>query len=97
MSVPSVTKDDIFLAILAMDTYHRGVNSGLGETNVGLGFALGTQIGEATIAAYENKDASIGFVAFRYSWDVGGGGQNIKTVYAYRGTDRTFSLNFSRA
>lgn len=90
MPIPSVTRDDIFLAILAMDTYHRGVHSGVGENREdGLGSAIGTQIGTANIAGYKNLDTpddgseAIGFVAFRYSW-------NGKIVYAYRGTDRGF-------
>lgn len=100
MPIPSVTKDDIFLAILAMDTYHRGVNAGIQVAGLGIGGdGVGTQIGTATIVQNsqdgypqgETPEDNVGFYAIRYNWDVAGDGQNIKTVYAYRGTDRGFA------
>lgn len=89
MPIPNVTKDDVFLAILAMDTYHRGGHAGLGE-NSGLLETVGTQIGTASIARTTESDPeekaaaqAVGFYAIEYNW-------NDKNVYAYRGTDKGF-------
>lgn len=71
--------DDLFLAILAMDSYNRGYNAGLGDPQTGL---AGTQIGNATLA--QRSDTSQGstavaasFFAQAYTW-------NGQTVISYR-------------
>lgn len=87
MAIPTVTKDDLFLAILAMDTYHRGVNQGVKVSGEAVdSAAAGNEIGLARIEESTDKslDDAIGFFAIQYSW-------NGKDVYAYRGTDRGFS------
>ena len=74
--------NELFLSILAMDSYNRGYGEGI----EGLGGA-GTQIGNATI-----KDSDIpayseqaGFYAVAYNW-------NGQTVISYRGTDNIGAL-----
>ena len=75
------TSRDLFLAILALDSYNRGYNPGL----TGLSEAVGTQIGTATITK-TTKDANqaASFYATAYTW-------NGETVISYRGT--TFDGN----
>jgi len=83
--------DELMLAILAMDAYNRGYNSGIvglnGNAQTGLG--LSGQIGSARIDANSDilKDAdgnpldqAASFFAISYSW-------NGQTVISYRGTD----------
>ena len=73
--------EDLFLAILAMDAYNRGYNSGVGDPNIGLG---GTSIGNATIGpAAANQGASF----FAQSYTLNG-----KTIIAYRGTDDVVNI-----
>lgn len=88
----SVTERDLFLAILAMDSYNRGNGAGIndggtGDTN-GLGDASdgSVRIGNATIT-YNLQDAGItdaaqaaGFYAVAYETQYG-------TVISCRGTD----------
>lgn len=77
--------NDLFMAILAMDTYNRGYNPAIS----GLSDAAGTQIGNATLQSTSAtklpqgvaEDAS--FYAQSYTW-------NGQTVIAYRGTDAWF-------
>ncbi len=80
---------DLFLAILSMDAYNRGYAAGIsdggaGDTD-GLGDAVGTQIGNATIAAKSSSEANsdgvaAGFYAVAYDTQYG-------KVISYRGTD----------
>jgi len=66
--------DDLFQAILAMDSYNRGYDPGLAVTGSQIGYAfLGLSKGNQ-----EAKDAS--FFAQAYNW-LG------QTVISYRGTD----------
>ena len=69
---------DLFLSILALDSYNRGYDSGLS----GLSNLIGTRIGNATIKADDvsQKAKDAGFYAVAYEWDG-------KTVISYRGTD----------
>ncbi|MDX2290390.1 MAG: hypothetical protein NW217_16415 [Hyphomicrobiaceae bacterium] len=83
---------DIFLAILSMDTYHRGYNAGLTSNGLGIGASdwqliIGNQVGNATISnvAADSDAEEIGFYAAAYSW-------NGETVIAYRGTDDDFAI-----
>jgi hypothetical protein len=72
--------NDLFRAILAMDSYNRGYNPGIALT--------GSQIGNATLAL-NSLDPAAGmpggqaasFFAQAYSW-------NGATVISYRGTDQ---------
>jgi len=75
--------NDLFMAILAMDSYNRGYNSGIAALT-------GTSIGNATIGAdssiltdsngNDGVDEAVSFYAQSYTW-------NGQTVIAYRGTD----------
>jgi hypothetical protein len=76
--------NDLFLAILAMDSYNRGYDPGMEVT--------GAQIGNATLglsstdtAAGTPDGVTVGFYALSYSW-------NGQTVISYRGTDDTLGL-----
>ncbi len=84
----SISKD-LFLAILGLDSYNRGYNSGI-ELNDGEGAGeIGASIGAATVinesdvlpgsAAFE-----AGFYAVAYDTPYG-------TVISYRGTDNLFN------
>jgi hypothetical protein len=66
--------NDLFMAILAMDSYNRGYNPGL---NI-----VGNQIGNASIglAKGDQEAVAASFFAQAYTW-------NTKTVISYRGTD----------
>ena len=82
MNGPDITEESLFHAILALDVYHRGTNSGLKDlTGQGI-----TKVGTATLQASSAKklEEDIGFVAFQYELDDG------TNVYGYRGTDRGF-------
>ena len=72
--------EDLFRAILAMDAYNRGYNSGIAN----LSDALGAQIGNATIAlrtlSTDMDSVKASFYAIAYNWNGG-------TVISYRGTD----------
>jgi len=80
---------DMFMAILAMDSYNRGYEAGIGDgQNVvngvdedGLG-AEGSQIGNAVVIQQDISEAAeaAGFYAVAYQW-------NGETVISYRGTD----------
>jgi Lipase (class 3) len=69
---------DLFLSILALDSYNRGYNSGV----AGLSDNVGTQIGNASIVDKKGDQAAqaTGFYATAYS--LGG-----ETIISYRGTD----------
>lgn len=74
--------DDVFRAILAIDSYNRGYNSGI---NFGPNSdAIGTQIGNATISARTAPDdtaaRAASFYALAYNW-------NNHQIISYRGTD----------
>lgn len=82
--------NELFLAILAMDSYNRGYGAGLGDgVNVdgqgvdvdGLGEA-GAQIGTATVLNVPLPEGSeaAGFYAVAYAW-------NGQTVISCRGTN----------
>lgn len=76
--------NDLFLSILAMDTYNRGYNAGV----KGLKDTPDTYIGTARIASDTTKDPDAfdaGFYAIAYEFS----GQ---TVLAFRGTDN-YSLS----
>ena len=75
--------EDLFLAILAMDSYNRGYNAGL---NLAVFGVSGTQIGNAEIRTDElplGYEAA-SFFAQAYSW-------NGRTVISYRGTRKGFT------
>lgn len=81
---------DLFLAILAMDSYNRGYNAGLGDPVTGL---TGTQIGTATRRT--DIDLPAGSEAasfFAQAYTLGSG----QTVISYRGTAKR-PLNQSAA
>ena len=77
---------DLFLSILAMDSYNRGYDQG---TLIGSGDStsnqneIGRQIGYATITAQDISSAAkaVGFYALSYEW-------NGQTVISYRGTNQ---------
>lgn len=75
--------NDLFLAILAMDSYNRGYNAGLKlDPTV-------TQIGNATLGRAIDADIDLdavaaSFFAQAYTWNGEGNG---RTVISYRGTD----------
>ncbi len=76
---------ELFLSILAMDSYNRGYGAGV----AGLSNAVGTLIGTAHIAR-RTEDGDIlaqqaGFYGIAYDW-------NGETVISFRGTDN-FSAN----
>ena len=82
---------DLFLSILAMDSYNRGYDAGIN----GLSQDSGTRIGNAFVSL--NADdvggvaRSAGFYALSYEW-------NGQTVISYRGTNpfnvQAFYLDF---
>jgi hypothetical protein len=85
----TVSDKDLFLAILAMDSYNRGYNAGIEDGDVsdrnGLGDSVGTQIGTATITLASDSrpispEVAAGFYAVAYQTQYG-------TVISYRGTD----------
>jgi hypothetical protein len=71
--------DDLFFAILSMDAYNRGYNSGMGNPNTGL---PGSQLGTATLLNEQLPQGfeTASFYAKAYDW-------NGTTVISYRGTD----------
>ena len=71
--------NDVFRAILALDSYNRGYHPGI----EGLSSAVGTNIGMATIIGDDGQQAAqdIGFYAIAYEW-------NGETIISYRGTDQ---------
>ena len=84
---------DLFLAILAMDSYNRGYNAGIGPIGVGLG--LTGQIGNATIGINSNaldqpglidRDQAASFYAQSYSLNIasptGDGPVTQQTLYS---------------
>jgi hypothetical protein len=83
------TSKDLLLAILALDSYNRGYNVGIG----GLSQDPGTKIGNATVGKNAQTDLSpgtaqaAGFYAVSYTLTSG------ETVISYRGTDNPISLS----
>jgi len=79
----SISKD-LFLAILAMDSYNRGYNPG-----VILPSNSGTQIGLANVGRYTNQDgqeqATVAASFFAQAYTLNG-----ETIISYRGTDTEF-------
>lgn len=79
---------DLFMAILSMDSYNRGYAAGIGSEADGLGSASDrtVKIGNATISGnladygLAAEAQAAGFYAVAYDWQ----GQ---TVISYRGTD----------
>lgn len=74
---------DLFLAILALDSYHRGYDPGIIVTGDRLGNA---QIGVSSNILGEQRTKSASFYAQAYTW-------NGKTIISYRGTDNTSPLS----
>ena len=77
--------EDVFRAILAMDSYNRGYGAGV----TGLLDTQGTQIGTAAISgrsssAENSPEVNADFYAVAYNW-------NGETVISYRGTDNIWS------
>jgi hypothetical protein len=78
--------EKLFLAILAMDAYNRGYNSGfISNSQNALAGIGGIQIGNANVGSNSgilgpNVDVSKSFFAQSYTW-------SNKTVISYRGTD----------
>lgn len=68
--------EDLFLALLALDSYNRGTGAGLAGLPSTGGFGSATLLAAALPPGAE----AAGFVATVYSW-------NGKTVISYRGTD----------
>ena len=82
---PTVSYDNIHLAILAMDTYHRRINSGLKNlSEAGLNNVGGARVILDSEANNSELEGSIGFYAVKYQTDG-------ETIYGYRGTDRGFT------
>lgn len=93
----TVTDKDVFLAILAMDSYNRGYGAGLNDNGAGdgdgLGDAIGSGIGSATILSVSSSaptgaEVAAGFYAVAYSTPYG-------TVISYRGAGFTPASEFS--
>jgi len=98
----TITEKDLFLAILAMDSYNRGSGAGINDGGSGDTDGLGAsgQIGTATInfdsgvltSGGVRLDEPAGFYAVAYTMS---GGSTIEglapgtTVISYRGTDST--------
>jgi hypothetical protein len=80
--------EDLFRAILAMDSYNRGYNAGI----TGLSDDPNTtQIGNATVAARSSSlqnspEVAAGFYAIAYNW-------NGETVISYRGCRRSTPMS----
>ncbi len=78
--------NDLFLAILSMDSYNRGYGAGiaaLGGEGTGIGNA--TVLKDSSQLLSEGADSAAGFHAISYTW-------NGQTVISYRGTDNYSSL-----
>jgi len=88
------TSRDLFLAILAMDSYNRGYDRGIDKNGTKL--VEGGALGNATFLSDANDSNGIakaaGFYAIAYNW-------NGEKIVAYRGTDKLspsfFGLNGS--
>ena len=74
-----VTRSDLMLAILALDSYNRGDNPGMNFNRNS--DAPGTSIGGATILSDDDTDPAqaASFYAIAYTW-------NGQTIISYRGT-----------
>lgn len=72
---------DLFAAILAMDSYNRGYNSGLAVSGSNIGNAtLGNNSSVLDQTPNEGRDQAASFFAQSYTW-------NGQTIISYRGTD----------
>jgi hypothetical protein len=95
MQMSSVSKD-LFLAILALDSYNRGYGAGIS----GLSDDTNTKIGNAKVSAHSSNDTqsrefNAGFYAISYTLDkaVGSGTDGLEAgtkIISYRGTDNFF-------
>jgi len=94
-----ISKKDLFLAILAMDSYNRGAGAGID----GLSSEAGTTIGTATIGIDSSDDSGVaedaGFYAIAYTLDEAVGDLAAGTVIiSYRGTDnQPYQTSFNPA
>nr|WP_316656193.1 hypothetical protein [uncultured Gellertiella sp.] len=81
---------DLFMAVLAMDSYNRGYNASVGTAADGLGSQAGLKVGSASIMlSSDSSSSSAGFYAVAYNW-------NGQTIISYRGTDNLVQLqNFN--
>lgn len=77
--------NDLFMAILAMDTYNRGYNSSMGNKDTGLG-GVGSQIGNASVS--KQSDQAVNSAAVNASFYAQSYMLNGKTIISYRGTDQ---------
>jgi hypothetical protein len=85
---------DVFLAILAMDSYNRGYGSGI----AGLSDGTGIQLGNATISGHSSSEpnsdeVSASFYAIAYEWTYEQPDHQMvtETIISYRGTDDIIS------
>ncbi|MBB4640569.1 hypothetical protein [Rhizorhapis suberifaciens] len=86
---------NLFLAILAMDSYNRGYGVGIKDLDVNLNV---TKIGNATIRTDSVTEIgasaeSTGFYALAYDMTGVEGFSAGDTVIAYRGTDANFAAS----
>jgi Ca2+-binding RTX toxin-like protein len=81
----SISRDNmtLFQAIMAMDTYNRGYNSGIMQGIVGLG-GEGSQLGLATVIKQDGLQNAQAISFFAQAYTLNG-----KTIIAYRGTDQS--------
>lgn len=84
---------DLFLSILAMDSYNRGYDAGISnggdEDSDGLG-RIGSKIGTATVVADDNSSEAQAASFYAIAYDIGADGPEglaNQTVISYRGTD----------
>jgi hypothetical protein len=83
---------DLFLAILAMDSYNRGYGKGVVVAGASDGVDNGEidrKIGNATIILQDTSEAALAASFFAIAYDVSGAGIDglTGTVIAYRGSD----------
>ncbi|MFX6930233.1 hypothetical protein ABTH73_19845, partial [Acinetobacter baumannii] len=69
--------DDLFLAILAMDSYNRGYSPHIANIP-------GSRVGGATLDK-QLENSSVGFAAQSYNWGT-------QKVISYRGTDEVVDV-----
>jgi len=87
-------KDELFLAILAMDAYNRSYGAGLDLSSTSGSKAIGAatfKVDSSDKIFFPADDAqAAGFCAVAYEWTPKG--EPTKTVISYRGTD-SFELS----
>lgn len=86
---------DLFLAILAMDSYNRGYGEGIEDLG-----GQGTQLGNATIirqsdVAEGSSGVTAGFYAIAYNVSDVTGLEGYSRVISYRGTNATLDGIFA--